>query len=105
MSEPGFPELIGVKSAATAQDLREVWFSGVHSDVGGVFSTGTKLSDIPLKWMVDEAVAAGVGIRPDAYRKITAQADAVDPGGGLGMIYPVRGGCSAPVAGQFPRGR
>ena len=42
------------------QDLLEVWFAGVHSDVGGMFATGTLLSDIPLKWMADEAVARGL---------------------------------------------
>jgi hypothetical protein len=31
--------------------LLEVWFAGVHSDVGGMFATGTRLSDIPLKWI------------------------------------------------------
>ena len=42
------------------QDLVEVWFSGVHSDIGGMFAAGTRLSDIALKWMADEAVAQGL---------------------------------------------
>jgi uncharacterized protein (DUF2235 family) len=62
------------------QDLREVWFSGVHSDVGGVFATGTRLSDIPLKWMADEAVAAGLLVRPNRYAQMSALAG-VDPTG------------------------
>jgi uncharacterized protein (DUF2235 family) len=62
------------------QDLREVWFAGVHSDVGGVFPTGTRLSDIPLKWMVDEANATGLQVRPHAYRTIAAL-EGVDPTG------------------------
>ena len=62
------------------QDLREVWFSGVHSDVGGVFATGTRLSDIPLKWIADEAVKAGLLVRPIRYAQMSAL-DGVDPTG------------------------
>lgn len=54
----------------TPQDLREVWFPGIHSDVGGVYATGARLSDIPLKWMADEALAQGLLLRPARYRRI-----------------------------------
>lgn len=54
----------------TPQDLREVWFPGIHSDVGGVYATGTRLSDIPMKWMVDEAMAQGLLLRPARYRRV-----------------------------------
>jgi len=50
------------------QDLVEVWFAGVHSDVGGMFRHGARLSDLPLKWMAEEAVAAGLLVRPSAYK-------------------------------------
>jgi len=47
-------------------DLKQVWFSGVHSDVGGSYppdrKTGAMVSDIPLKWMIDEAVNSGLRI-------------------------------------------
>jgi uncharacterized protein (DUF2235 family) len=46
------------------QDLMEVWFSGVHADVGAMFSTGTRLSDIPLKWIADEAAVLECMRRP-----------------------------------------
>jgi uncharacterized protein (DUF2235 family) len=62
------------------QDLVEVWFSGVHSDVGGMFSSGTRLSDIPLKWMADEAVACELRVRPHAYADMS-RLDGVDPTG------------------------
>ena len=39
----------------------------MHSDVGGMFETGARLSDIPLKWMAEQAVAAGLLVRPEAY--------------------------------------
>lgn len=64
------------------QDLLEVWFAGVHSDVGGMFAEGTPLSDIPLKWMADEALAKGLLLRRRAY-STTAKLDGVDPAGAI----------------------
>jgi uncharacterized protein (DUF2235 family) len=49
-------------------DLREVWFAGVHSDVGGGFADDDRLARITLKWMAEEAVAAGLLVRPRRYR-------------------------------------
>ena len=41
----------------------EVWFRGVHSDVGG--GNGNRpLNDITLKWMMNKAIAAGLPIDP-----------------------------------------
>lgn len=41
---------------APARELSEVWFAGVHSDVGGTFEDH-ELSDIVFKWMLEDAVA------------------------------------------------
>lgn len=60
------------------QDRQEVWFPGVHSDVGGMFAEGALLSDIPLKWMVDEAISKGLLVRPLLYSK-AAKLTGVDP--------------------------
>ena len=62
------------------QDLVEVWFSGVHSDIGGMFAAGTRLSDIALKWMADEAVAQGLLVRRTAYADMS-KLEGVDPTG------------------------
>jgi hypothetical protein len=40
---------------------REVWFRGVHSDIGGG-NTNRGLNDISLKWMMSKAKAAGLPI-------------------------------------------
>lgn len=51
--------------AATAvdQDLRQVWFSGVHGDVGGGYPEAESgLSKFPLLWMIDQAEAAGLRV-------------------------------------------
>lgn len=43
------------------QDLVQVWFAGVHSDIGGSYlQPETGLSDITLRWMLSE-----VGLLPD----------------------------------------
>lgn len=50
----------GQKDAETVKDrkpvwLKQVWFAGCHSDIGGSYSEPeSKLSDIALQWMVDE---------------------------------------------------
>lgn len=49
--------------------LRETWFAGVHSDVGGTFRDDHRLSDIALKWMLDEAITAELRVDADAYQK------------------------------------
>ncbi len=41
------------------QRVEQVWFCGVHSDVGGGY-VERKLSDIPLRWMLDRAVECGL---------------------------------------------
>lgn len=45
-------------------DLKQVWFAGVHSDVGGGYkyddSDNSFLSDIPMTWLMNEAHAKGL---------------------------------------------
>ena len=42
------------------QDVLQVWFSGVHSDVGGSYKQSQSgLANIPLKWMIEETRKAG----------------------------------------------
>src|SRR5437867_5903047 len=43
------------------KDLKQVWFPGVHCDVGGGYPEAESgLSKIPLEWMLREAVTAGL---------------------------------------------
>lgn len=73
--------------ARTDQDLLEVWFAGVHSDVGGMFAEGTRLSNIPLKWMADQAMDKGLLLRRRAYLA-AARLDDVDPAGDIHTNSP-----------------
>ncbi len=57
------------------QDVREIWFAGVHSDVGGGYpeADGENRGGLwrtPFLWMVRESVQAGLLIRPKAVRDI-----------------------------------
>jgi len=45
------------------QIVQQVWFSGVHSDVGGGYGD-TGLSDIALTWMVHRALINGLEFKP-----------------------------------------
>jgi uncharacterized protein (DUF2235 family) len=43
------------------QDIKQVWFAGVHCDVGGGYAESESgLSKIALEWMLGEAQAAGL---------------------------------------------
>src|SRR3954470_16107395 len=45
----------------TPQDSLQVWFAGVHADIGGGYpEVESSLSKYPLLWMIDEAEKAGL---------------------------------------------
>lgn len=47
--------------SAVPQDVKQVWFSGVHGDVGGGYPEAeSQLAKIPLLWMLREAEAEGL---------------------------------------------
>jgi uncharacterized protein (DUF2235 family) len=51
------------EAVATEQDVRQVWFAGSHSDIGGGYpESQSGLSKFPLAWIIDEAVAHGLKI-------------------------------------------
>ncbi|MBN2332983.1 MAG: DUF2235 domain-containing protein [Deltaproteobacteria bacterium] len=61
-------------------DLKQVWFAGVHSNIGGSYApdkeTGGLLSDIPLGWMMAEAKQAGLTLEPHLTASLNGRADA-----------------------------
>jgi uncharacterized protein (DUF2235 family) len=52
-------------------DFKQIWFPGVHCDVGGGYSE-TGLSDGALEWMMNEAKAPGCDLKfhPDISRQL-----------------------------------
>ena len=62
-----FRQNMWVQRLAT-QDIRQVWFAGVHSDVGGSYpEPESGLAKIALKWMVEEATSVGLLIDREEY--------------------------------------
>jgi uncharacterized protein (DUF2235 family) len=55
------------QSRTGPKDMKQVWFPGVHSDVGGGYpEPESGLSKIALQWMVDEARQAGLVLDTNA---------------------------------------
>jgi uncharacterized protein (DUF2235 family) len=45
------------------QDIRQVWFAGVHADIGGGYPEAeSALSKFPLLWIIEQAVAKGLEV-------------------------------------------
>lgn len=66
-----FPATLWSSAPAPGQTIEQVWFSGVHSDVGGGYGqnsddANTALSDITLSWMINKAQSLGVTFSPSA---------------------------------------
>jgi uncharacterized protein (DUF2235 family) len=64
--QPFKPTIWSQQPDAVGQRLEQVWFSGVHCDVGGGYPS-TALSDITLRWMVERARSSGLDLRPDVF--------------------------------------
>jgi uncharacterized protein (DUF2235 family) len=60
------------------QTLEQVWFCGVHSDVGGSYPDdpdGSALSDLTFAWMLSKAIALGVTVDPAVSAKYAVPMD------------------------------
>jgi uncharacterized protein (DUF2235 family) len=56
------------------KDLKQVWFPGVHCDIGGGYpEAASGLSKVALEWMLDEAQSAGLLVDPERRRQILGQ--------------------------------
>ena len=51
------------KEIKAYQTMKQVWFCGMHTDVGGGYKE-QELSDIPLLWLIEEAKKASLKIYP-----------------------------------------
>ncbi|MEA3490991.1 MAG: DUF2235 domain-containing protein [Campylobacterota bacterium] len=56
-------------NAAGHDDAVELWFPGVHSDVGGGYSN-CDLSNGALRWMMDESADVGLGFRDNILQTL-----------------------------------
>lgn len=64
------------------QDCEEMWFAGVHSDVGGGYPEAQSgLAKVALKWMCEAAAKEGLGFHEAKYEQIVL-------GNGAGLAKP-----------------
>jgi uncharacterized protein (DUF2235 family) len=67
------------------QDFKEVWFSGVHSDVGGYYcKSQSGLSKIALEWMTVEAMKSELRVNTNKVKEYLSSQGTPDP---LGIIH------------------
>jgi uncharacterized protein (DUF2235 family) len=63
LEEPGFFQPPFSDTEKKSQDIKQVWFAGDHSDIGGGYAEHESgLAKIALKWMIDEAEKAGLQV-------------------------------------------
>ncbi|MEO6522834.1 MAG: DUF2235 domain-containing protein [Mucilaginibacter sp.] len=72
--QPALWTIDPTKPLPTGQTMKQVWFSGVHSNVGGGYPDHG-LSDLTLKWMSDQARSCGLGFDEPQLASYTATAD------------------------------
>jgi uncharacterized protein (DUF2235 family) len=89
------PELTGTRTTA-AERISQVWFAGVHSNVGGGYPDDS-LAHVSLTWILSEARQRGLtlkaapGADPDAFKRVESTQDKdgriYDSRNGLGGYY------------------
>lgn len=93
--------------SGSCKDLKQRWFSGVHSNVGGGLIDDS-LANCALRWMCDEAVASGLALNPSylshfrEYPEGHASAKSNTYKVGDAIMRPVRGFRGVRVLGDAP---
>jgi len=89
----------------TAQKIEQVWFSGVHSDVGGSYPE-SGLSDIALEWMLTNAENEGLKLRPGWRTNLERNSHLKSHNSrtGLWQIWPAVDRKIPEISGDFPKG-
>jgi uncharacterized protein (DUF2235 family) len=77
-----FPATLWTTEPAPGQTVEQVYFCGVHCDVGGGYAddagTGTALSDITFSWMMAKAQALGLVFAPEVVSQYPSPIDKRD---------------------------
>ncbi len=71
-------------------NVEQVWFAGVHSDVGGWYGD-SGLSDIALKWMATKAFNKGMLLNKEKLATITGNPLAMQHDSHLGLFWMLWG--------------
>jgi uncharacterized protein (DUF2235 family) len=75
------PNPFSKPETAIDQDIKQVWFAGVHADIGGGYpEEESGLSKFPLNWMIDEGIRYGLRINAMTRNRLAlGQDDASGP--------------------------
>ena len=98
-----FAPTLWLNSPARGQHVEQLWFPGVHGDVGGG-RPHTGLSDGALLWMWAKAYAAGLALEPWAAVHDVAP-DPLGPQGKMSAVYRVWGRHDRPIGEADENGR
>ncbi|MGO1118737.1 DUF2235 domain-containing protein [Rhodovibrionaceae bacterium A322] len=90
---PFSPDL-WTEAQGTDQTVEQVWFAGVHSNIGGSYSN-TVLSDITLAWMCERAARHGLALDPRTKNNNTLPAEKGRIEKSYGFMYSVLHGLGA----------
>jgi hypothetical protein len=82
------PVLFDEKQSKRPERIKQVWFAGVHSNVGGGYANDA-VAHVSLAWMMAEAQDAGLRFVPGALASVQAIADP------HGELYDSRTGLAA----------
>lgn len=70
------------------QNLREVWFPGVHADIGGGYiESESALSKISLAWMIREAESYGIIVDNEDKSRVLGGSNGYVPPSATGQIH------------------
>ena len=98
-----FAPTLWTNRPAPGQQVEQLWFPGVHGDVGGGLP-GAALSDRALLWMWAKAHAAGLALRPEAVHDLAP--DELGPqGDSMSLVYRLWGRYDRPVGERNEDGR
>lgn len=91
-----FAPTLWANRPAPGQHVEQLWFPGVHSDVGGG-RPSTSLSDRALLWMWARAHAAGLALDPAAAGARLAPDELGPQGDSMRLVYRLWGRYDRPV--------
>lgn len=86
------PILWNTSNTVAGQDVAQVWFKGSHGDIGGQLNgraVARPRANVPLNWMLQEAVSNGLELPTDWQARFPSDGDAPSVGNfsGFGKLF------------------
>jgi hypothetical protein len=89
-----FHPLLWTERGETGERITQVWFSGVHSNVGGGYPDDS-LAYVPLVWIMEQAAGCGLRFKgpPSSELNVVGQSNSLRST--YGRLYDSRGGLAS----------